>query len=550
MLRLRLWKNADVTTLDASRPRASALVTAGPVVLDVGGEEMIGTWTSRAHEVIDLGGRSVIPGLTDSHIHFIDHGLAMRQVALESCRSALEVVDAVRRFPHGETGWIEGAGFQVNLWTDGSTPHRALLDEHFPERPVILHSRCFHQDWLNGAALRAAGISADTPDPPGGRIVRDEAGELTGLLQEEAVTLAARARPKPAEAALRQAIRDATEDLWSHGVVAVHEPDSRETLDLLGSLHQERALHMRVFFLPPISSAESLVASGLRCGLGDRWLRLGPLKAFLDGSLGSSTALMHEPYENDPGRSGIEVTPADDFRAMAEHAHAHGWRLGVHAIGDRAVDLAIDVMAESERRHGVRRDDPGIWDRIEHFQVFSPGAPERAARARIAAAMQPIHLFDDWRPADRLWGVRAKRAYACRSLLRAGVPVCLGSDAPVASANPFLCIHAAVRRTDLEDRPVGGWHAEEAVDVAAALAGYCAAPSRIAGEAAWRGRIAPGCAADFVALNADPWAPDVDWRKVDADLTVVDGAVVFDRHRERPERERPEHAEMPVELAR
>lgn len=563
---LRLWLHATVTTLDPACPRAGAIVTAGPQILAVGGEDLAEAWRARVDEVIDLGGRWVIPGITDSHIHFVEHGLAMRAAALEECDSAAEVVDAVVRHsasssPMGPGDWVIGRGFQVNRWSAAAPPasgaeppHRALLDAAFPDRPVLLHSRCGHQVWVNTAALRAAQITAATPDPAGGRIVRDAAGEPTGLLQEEAIGLVTRACPPPSEAALRRAVEDATGDLWSHGVVAVHAPESREALAVLSRLHAEQRLQMRVHFLPPVAMAETLIAAGLTLGFGDLWLRLGPLKVFLDGALGSRTALMHEPHEGEPGNCGVEVTPPDQFRAMAEHAHAHGWALAVHAIGDRAVDTAIDVLAESQRRHAHpaapaadrRSPDPRPWDRIEHFQVFSPGAPQRAARARIAAMMQPVHLFDDWRPADRLWGARARRAYACRSLVEAGVPVCLGSDAPVASANPFLCIHAAVRRTDLAGEPAGGWHPEEALGVAAALEGFCSAPARVAGEEAWRGRIAPGLAADFVVLSADPWSSQTDWRGVHADMTVVDGAVVFDRHRERPHTERPEAAGAPA----
>jgi predicted amidohydrolase YtcJ len=216
---------------------------------------------------------------------------------------------------------------------------------------------------------------------------------------------------------------------------------------------------------------------------------------------------------------------------MVEHAHINRWCVAVHAIGDLAVDRAIDTIAASQRLWGISREGHGPWDRIEHFQCISPSAAERAGDARIAAMMQPIHLFDDWEPANRLWGDdRASRTYACRSLWDAGVPVALGSDAPVASANPWLCIHAAVIRTDLSGQPEGGWHMPEALTAAECLEAYCSAPALVAGELGWRGQLRPGSVADFAVLSENPLAEGCDLRGVKADMTILDGAVVHDRH--------------------
>jgi predicted amidohydrolase YtcJ len=365
--------------------------------------------------------------------------------------------------------------------------------------------------------------------------VRDEHGEATGVFQEEAIELISKAIPQPTETQLRDAVQAATEDLWRVGVVSVHAPEGRDFLSLMTRMRQDNVLRMRTHYLPPISMAEELVGVGQCAGLGDRWLRFGGLKIFLDGALGSSTGLMHEAHEGQPENFGVEVTPPEEFRSMVEHAHANGWTVAVHAIGDLAVDRAIDTISASQTEHGIRRDDPGIWDRIEHFECLSTDAAERTGRARIAAMMQPVHIFDDWRPADRLWGERARRAYACRSSIDAGVPIALGSDSPVASANPWLGIHAAVRRTDMENLPEGGWYTDEALSIDQALRGYCLVPALVADEISWRGRLAPGCVADFVALNCDPWAEETDYRQVEAAVTVVDGCVVFDRSGARDE---------------
>lgn len=543
MPRIRLWTHADFTTLDLGCPRAHVLLTCGGTILAAGGTDLAESWRSRADETIDLGGRSVIPGLTDSHIHLIDTGLTMRQAALETCCSPAEVIDQVRRTPASDGDWLVGVGFQVNRFPPSERPHRSLLDAAFPDRPVLLHSRCLHQVWVNTAALRRAGVTASTPDPAGGHIVRDENGEPTGVLQEEAVGLVTRAVPEPTGTELQRAAREAAGNLWSHGVVAVHAPEPRRYLEALMAMDRGGELAMRVFFLPPFGVAEELVGAGIIGGFGHEWLRLGALKLFLDGALGSATALMHTPYEDNPANRGIEVIPAERFAEMVEFAHTHQWRLAVHAIGDKAVDRAVETLGASQRARGDRREDPGIWDRIEHFQVCSPGAAQRAAQTRTAAMMQPIHLFDDWRAAGRLWGSeRSARAYACRSLLDAGVPVCLGSDAPVASTNPFECIHAAVERTDLAGQPAGGWYPSERVSVEAALNAYCTQPAVVAGEGARRGRLAPGMAADFAVLSDDPWRPGLDWRTVQCEMTVAGGAVVFDRSGHRREHPRLDSA--------
>jgi predicted amidohydrolase YtcJ len=531
MLPFRLWLNANIHTLDPDLPRAEVLVTAGSTILAVGDASLAEGWRSRVDEVIDLGGRTVVPGLTDSHIHLIEHGRALGEIALETCRSAAEAVAMVRSFPHPASGWIIGRGFQTNHFHDGVMPHRAMLDELFPSRPVMLSSRCGHQIWVNSAAMEAAGVTASTPDPEGGVIVRDERGEPTGVFQEEAIDLISRHQPDPSETALREAVRVAAQDLWSHGVTAVHAPEGRNHLGLVARMRQDDVLPIRTHYLPPVSMAEKLVAAAQCVGLGDRWLSLGGLKIFLDGALGSATALMHEDHCGRPGDRGVEVLPLDRFQEMVEHAHANRWRVAVHAIGDLAVDRAIDTIAASQRRWGISRDDRGPWDRIEHFQCLSPGAAERAGDARIAAMMQPIHLFDDWEPANRLWGDdRCSRTYACRSLWDAGVPIALGSDAPVASANPWLCMHAAVTRTDIAGEPDGGWHMPQALTASECLEAYCSSPARVAGELDWRGRLRPGSVADFAVLSENPLAEGCDLRGVQADMTILDGAVVHDRH--------------------
>ncbi|MGD8278792.1 MAG: amidohydrolase [Gemmatimonadota bacterium] len=453
-------------------------------------------------DVHEFPGGSVLPGLTDSHIHLTEWALALREADLSRAGSpdaaaALAVEAAART--DGE--WVRGRGWDPHRW-GGTYPDRSRLDATLPDRPVVLQSHDMHALWVNGEALRRAGIGAGTADPEGGRILRDDAGEPTGVLLESAGALVTRVLPAPEEAAKEAAVLEAQARLHAWGITGVHAFPSIHIADpepfaVLESLRGRDRLRLRVLHHLPLDHLDRAIADGVRSGDGDDWIRVGGVKMFLDGALGSRTAWMREPYAGSTDR-GVQVIAEETFRAHVIRAAAAGIATTVHAIGDAAVARALDVLA------AVPAKGLAVPHRIEHVQCCPPDRLTDAGRAGIVCSVQPSHLMTDWPIADRHWGAsRARTTYAFRSLAEHGAVLAFGSDAPVEPADPRLGLHAAVRRTDLEGRPAGGWQPAERLGIDAAFRGYTIGPAIVAGRP-HGGRITVGAPADFAVWAGDP----------------------------------------------
>jgi predicted amidohydrolase YtcJ len=459
----------------------------------------------------------VTPGLTDGHTHLAMWALNRRRVELSTCRTHDEVLARVAA-ARPVQGWIIGQGWNANDWS--SAPDRSALDRIQPG-PVYLDSLDVHAAWLNSAALAAARITKDTPDPFGGRIVRDANGEPTGLLLERAVELVIPHLPEPPREVLDQALRDAQAEAHRLGIVGIHEVETMQTLAAFERLQASGELRLRVLFHPPVAALPRLIDEGVRSGQGSDWLTIGGVKMFLDGSLGSRTAWMLKPYAGTRDR-GMPITGETEARqAMATAADA-GIATAVHAIGDAAVRRALDLISELPK--------VSIPHRIEHFQCVHPRDLDRAAAGGIVLSMQPAHLLTDIPLVDRHWGERGRGAYAFRSLLRRGAQLVFGSDVPVASMDPRAGIHAALERKGFDGTPSNGWRPEEKLSFGQALYAYTAAPAAAAGAGERRGRLAPGYDADLVVWEVDPAAERDDgeaFRRGHALLTVVDGEVVM-----------------------
>ncbi len=461
----------------------------------------------------------ITPGFVDGHTHFAMWALGRRQVRLAGARTRAEAVARVAEGAPSQ-GWVLGHGWDANGWSE--PPDRYALDA-IHAAPVYLDSLDVHAAWVSSSALAVARITRETPDPPGGRIVRDGAGEPTGLLLERAVTLVQRMVPAPSDEILDEALREAQAEAHRLGVTGIQNVEDERALAAFHRLERAGQLRLRVLFHPPVSSLPDLIWRGARSGAGSRWLGMGGVKMFLDGSLGSRTAWMLEPYEGVRDR-GMRVAGEDEARAAMVAAATNGLAVTAHAIGDAAVRLALHLIERLPR--------VALPHRIEHFQCVHPFDLTRAARAGIIASMQPAHLLTDIPLVDRHWGARGRGAYAFRSLLQRGTTLVFGSDVPVASIDPRDGVYAALERKGFDGAPREGWRVEEKLGFEDVVRGYTVAAAHASGTSGRQGALVPGADADLVAWEVDPAVERGDgdaFRAGHAALTVIGGSVVMQR---------------------
>jgi predicted amidohydrolase YtcJ len=486
-------------------------------VVAIGAAGELARLAPRSTPEFDYPGAVVTPGFVDAHTHFAMWALGRRRVQLAGATTREEAVRRVRAAQPVQ-GWVVGQGWDANGWPEA--PSRAELDEAQPG-PVYLDSLDVHAAWVNTAALAAAGITRATQDPYGGRIVRDAAGEPTGLLLERAVELLTPHLPEPAPDQLDAALLDAQDEAHRLGLTGINDEEHGAVLDAFRRLEAAGTLTLRVLFHPPVAALPAMVRQGVRSGQGSARLRIGGVKLFLDGSLGSRTAWMLEPYERSRDR-GLPIT-SEAVAALAIRTAAEaGIACTVHAIGDAAVRRALDLLSAAPR--------VAIPHRIEHFQCVSDADLARAASHGIVASMQPAHLLTDVPLIERHWGERGKGAYAFATLRRLGTTLAFGSDVPVASLDPREGLYAAVARRDAAGRPVGGWRMEERLPFDEAVRAYTLGAAIAGGVGDRWGTLAPGRVADLVVWDFDPAVARGETEAVRAGrarLTVVEGEVVM-----------------------
>lgn len=505
------------------RAPVAALLVRGGRVAAAGTEAEVRAAALPGARVESLGEANVTPGLTDAHVHLTTWALARRRVELHDARTAEEGVAWVAEAARSGSGWIRGLGWDVHRW--GGLPTRTMLDRAAPGRPVYLESHDIHSAWVSSEALRVCGIGAGTADPEGGTIVRDPAtGEPTGVLLENAKALVAAHLPEPTRAEVRDALLDAQREVHRLGITGVHSVEQPTGLADFQDLAEHDLLRLRVLQAVPLGFLDDAVRLGIRSGFGGEWIRMGGVKMFLDGALGSRTAWLREPYVGTEDDRGIRTLSTQEFRETARRAAEAGIASTVHAIGDAAVELALEVLASTPRAAAMPH-------RIEHLQLCPPELWERAARAGIVASMQPVHLLSDVLPAERHWGhERSRGAYAFAPLLRAGTTLAFGSDVPVETVDPRPGLFAATRRVNWDGEPAGEWYPEHRLTAEEAVRGYTEGPAVAAGEEGRRGRLLPGYDADLVAWDVDPLAASPEeLRAMRCLLTMVAGEVV---HRE------------------
>lgn len=499
------------------QPPAEALLLRAGRVAFAGSYDEARALAGPGARVEDLRDAVVTPGLTDAHVHLTTYGLSLRRVDLNAARTYEDALEMIGRAAGEGEGWLQGIGWDAHRW--GRLPSRAELDAVCPGRACYFQSHDIHGAWLNSAALAACGIDAATADPEGGRIVRDARGEPTGVLLEKAMTLAERHLPAETLAERVAALGEARREVHALGLTGVHSVEVTGLEDF-AALKEEGALRLRVLQAVPLAGLTAAIEAGLHSGLGDEWLRVGGVKMFLDGALGSRTAWMREPYIGSDDR-GVQTLPEDEFRLHARRAAEAGIASTVHAIGDAAVALALGVLTSTPRPAAMPH-------RIEHLQLCPPDLWARVGRSGIVASMQPVHLMTDIPAAERHWGhERSRGAYAFAPVLRAGATLAFGSDVPVETADPRLGLFSAVKRVGWDGAPAEGWHAGNAITAEQALRAYTEGPALAAGVEDRGGRLLPGYDADLVAWDRDPLACDPDeLREMRCLLTMVGGEAV------------------------
>ena len=520
--------NARVWTGDPRRPWADAVAIEGDRIKAVGSSAEIMKLAAGAR-VIDARGAMVTPGFTDTHVHFIDGGFRLASVQLRDARTPAEFVARIKAFaatvPTGT--WILGGDWDHQNW-GGELPTRVWLDSITPEHPVFVTRLDGHMSVANSLALRLAGVTRATANVSGGEIVRDAAGEPAGVFKDNATALVERVILPASDAMNDRALEAAMTYVASNGVTAVHNMGSWDDLAAFERAHSAGRLRTRIYAAVPLSTWSRLAAYvKAHGGTGDSWLHYGALKGFVDGSLGSHTAAMLEPFTDAPNDRGFYVTSNEDRYAHIKGADAAGLQVFVHAIGDRAIREQLDIFARVAQENGPR--DRRF--RIEHVQHIAPADISRFAPLGVIASMQPYHAIDDGRWADRVIGSeRAKGTYAFKSLLDAGAKVSFGSDWFVAPPTPLEGIYAAVTRRTLDDANPGGWVPQERITVEQALRAYTATAAYAGFEELERGVLKAGMLADVVMIDRDLTriAPE-QIRDAKVLMTMVGGKVVFER---------------------
>jgi predicted amidohydrolase YtcJ len=486
-------ENGVIRTMDPSLPVVRALAIAGERV--VGG---VGTHETAlpSPERVDLRGRCVLPGFSDAHVHFPTWSLAQRQVRLEGTATIEEAVARVAEAAADvEPGrWLRGTGWRSGDWSPSVEPTKEALDAVTGDTPTALMARDYHSLWLNSAALARANGDLHVP---GGVVEVDARGEPTGVLREECAWHFRDTYVRPTDDEMVEASRDGVRLAVSRGVTSVHDKDGwLGALRVWQRLEAEGALTLRVWQSLPHYQVEEVAAVGIRSGFGTPLVRVGYLKAFMDGTLGSQTARLLDG-------SGVEITSREELERIVRRGAEVGLPVAVHAIGDRANRDALDAFEASREAW----QPLGLRPRIEHAQLLAPEDVPRFAALGVAASVQFSHAPSDRDIAERFWGEKTANAYAYRSLLDAGTLVANGSDAPIEELDPLAGICAGVRRT-LDDRPP--WHPEQRVSVEEALTATITAPAWLARDEHRRGKLVPGYLADLVVLDRDPLAIPTD----------------------------------------
>ena len=533
----QVFINGMVWTVDKALPQAEAVAVWKGRILKVGTDADVKALVGPNTKVIDLKGQRVVPGFYDSHVHWLGGGLQLARVELKDAKNEAEFGKRLKEFdekmPRGR--WMLGGNWDHDRTFGSTLPTAEMLDKYVKNRPVLIRRYDGHMALANTAALKLARITVDSKDPAGGVIGRLADGKTpSGVLKDNAMDLVDKLIPEPADDEIAEAIRASLKAAAEVGVTSVQDMEGssaevrRKLLRTLQELARRDELTCRIDVRWPISQQRDLAAIGVEANFGGDFVRIGGLKGFMDGSLGSSTAKMYEPFVNEPKNTGVYVTQPDVMRTLIRNADKAGQSVAIHAIGDQANGVLLDLFEEITQQNPNR--DRRF--RIEHVQHLRASDYTRFKQLNVVASMQPFHVIDDGRWAvGRIGTERCATSYAYRSLLDAGAKIAFGSDWPVAPLNPLPGIDAAVNRRTLDGKDPNGWFPEQRITVAEAIEAYTLTSAYAGFQERERGTITAGKLADFVVLNQDIFdAKQKDHiGETKVAMTVVGGKVVFER---------------------
>jgi len=523
--------NAYVWTVDRNQPHAEAVAILNQRIAAVGTSSNMDVWRGPHTHIIDAAGKLLLPGFNDAHVHFIPGGFQLDQVQLTEAKTHEEFTNRIaaqaRKLKKGE--WILGGEWDEQNWSPPELPTHDWIDAVTPDNPVFIERHDGHESLANALAMKLANVTAATKAPPGGEIVRDVQGNPTGIFKDAAQNLVTKAIPPASQAARLRAARRALEHAASLGVTSLQDmvPEYAD-IEVFSILAERGELTSRIYAAPIETHWRDQARLGIRHAFGSDFLRIGAVKGFADGSLGSTTAYFFEPYVDAPNTRGLlsdEMQPISGMRERLTGADAAGLQLCIHAIGDQAISTVLDMFQDIQKTNGVR---DRRW-RIEHAQHMAAKDFQRFAGLRVIASMQPYHAIDDGQWAERRIGpIRAKTTYAFRTFLDDGVRLAFGTDWTVAPLNPMLGLYAAVTRATLDGKHPEGWIPEQKITIREAIEAYTLGSAYGEFQEKEKGSITPGKLADLVLvsdnlLKIDPRAI----RDAKVEMTMVGGKIVY-----------------------
>ena len=527
--------NAKVWTVDPALPTAQAVAVIGDRIVAVGATGDVDAWKGENTKVIDAGGKLVLPGFNDSHVHFVDGGSQLDAVQLNDATSSQEftrrIAERARQTVKGE--WMLGGLWDETKWSPAQFPTKDLIDGVTPDIPVFIYRYDGHLALANSLALRMAGVTAQTKDPPGGVVVRDARGNPTGILKDAALAYVEKVIPPLSHSQRTRVVKRAMSYAASLGVTSVqHMNPSYSDIAVYSELLGKGELTTRIYAAPYIMDVNDQAKLGIRHDFGGPFLRIGGLKAFADGSLGSGTAYFFEPLLDQPGNRGLlsdEMHPVSLMQERMLKADAAGLQVCTHAIGDQAISIILDLYAEVSRQHG----EADRRFRIEHAQHMAAKDFDRFAQLHVIASVQPYQAIDDGRFAEpRIGHDRASRTYAFRTFLNHGVRLAFGTDWDVAPLNPIMTVYAAVTRATLDGKMPDGWFPEQKLTVSEAVEAYTMGSAYAEFQDREKGSISRGKLADMVILSDDIFSIGPEKiRDVKVEKTILGGKVIWESSR-------------------